>query len=68
MEKMIGQRIRERRKSLRMSQEELSKRSNVCRVTISMLENGQCGDVLISTLSSLASALGTTVDFLCRER
>ena len=63
MNERIGDRILKRRKELNMSQEALSEKSNVNRVTISLLENGKCNDVLIGTLSAIASALDTTVEF-----
>ena len=63
MEYTIGKRIKERRKSLKMSQETLAKKSNVCRARISAIENGNCGDILVSTISAIAIALDTTVEF-----
>ena len=63
MESTIGKRIKERRKSLKMSQEVLAEKSNVCRARISAIENGKCGDILVSTLTAIASALDTTVEF-----
>ena len=63
MEYTIGKRIKERRKSLKMSQEVLAEKSNVCRARISAIENGKCGDILVSTLTAIAIALDTTVEF-----
>ena len=63
MENTIGQRIRERRKSLKMNQETLAKKSNISRERISALENGKCNNVLIGTLTAIASALDCTVEF-----
>lgn len=63
MKNEVGRKIQERRKELNMTQDELSKKSHVCRATISMLENGKCNDVLMETLNAIASALETTVDF-----
>ena len=63
MEKLIGQRITERRKELKMSQEALAKASKVCRATISAIETGKCNNILIGTLTAIASALDTTVEF-----
>lgn len=61
--------IRERRKELRMSQMELSKKSGVSRQRIVALERGEAKNVLVSTLLALAKALDTTVDnFFCHER
>jgi DNA-binding XRE family transcriptional regulator len=58
----MGYRIKERREELRMSQEELSKKSGVNRTTISALETGKTDQVLTGTLIALAKALDTTVD------
>ena len=53
--------IREYRKELRMTQEELSRRSNVSRATISALENGTLSVTTTETLIKIASALGRKV-------
>ena len=50
--------IREYRRELRMTQEELSRRSNVSRATISALENGTLSVTTTETLIKIASALG----------
>ena len=63
MEKSFGQKIRDCRKSKKMSQEELAKRSNLSRARISAIENGKCRDILVSTLVTIASALDTNVEF-----
>ena len=58
----MGYRIKEYRKKRKMSQEELSKKSGVCRSTISALENGTERATSSKTLLSIARALETTVD------
>ena len=63
MENLIGKRIRERRKSLRMNQKTLATKANVSRARISSIENGKCNNILIGTLTAIASALDTTVEF-----
>lgn len=63
MENTIGKRIKERRKELRMTQEELAEKSKVCRVRISAIENGKGEDILISTLKAISVALDVPVDF-----
>ena len=63
MRELIGKRIRERRKELRMSQETLAEKSSVSRMTIISLENGKCDNPLVKTLSDIALALDTTVEF-----
>lgn len=46
------------------SQEELSKKANVCRSVISRIENGQIDNVQLGILKKLATALETTVEKL----
>ena len=61
MMETIGKRIRARRKELGMSQVVLSQKSNVSRLVISRLENGKLENCLVSTLTSIANALGAEV-------
>ena len=63
MAENMGEKIKDRRKSMGMSQEELAKRCNLSRVRISAIENGKCNDILVSTLTTIASALGTNVEY-----
>ena len=63
MEQSMGVKIRDRRKSLGMNQEDLAKKSKLSRARISAIENGRCNDILVSTLTTIASALNTTVEF-----
>lgn len=57
-------RVKELRKEKKMSQEELSAKSNVSRTTISSLENNNSNTVMMSTLIKIANALDTTVEKL----
>ena len=63
MEQSMGKKIRDRRKSMGISQEDLAKKSNLSRARISAIENGRCRDILVSTLTTIATALDTTVEF-----
>lgn len=63
----IGERIRERRRELYLSQTALSKKSGVNRTTISQLENGVRDDILVSTLSDIAKALEVGVEFFLTQ-
>lgn len=54
---MTKYKIKEKRERLNMSQIELSRRSGVCRATLSLLENGADIDVKVSTLDAIAKAL-----------
>ena len=60
----MGYKIKEMRENLRMSQEELSRKSGVSRTTISALENDIEKTTSTKTLLKIAQALGTTVDQL----
>ena len=59
----IGERIKERRKELGIRQETLAETSNVCRAQISAIENGKCENMLVGTLTAIATALDTTAEF-----
>ena len=63
MEQSMGTKIRERRKAMGMCQEDLAQKSNLSRARISAIENGKCRDILVSTLTTIAKALDTTVEF-----
>lgn len=58
----LGYRIKEVRKELKMTQEELAKKSGVSRGTICALESGAVRTTTTKTLEKLADALNTTVD------
>lgn len=60
----MGYKIKERRESLKMTQEELSEKSGISRGTICALENGTDRNTTAKTLLSIARALDTTVDGL----
>lgn len=58
----MGNKLKDKRKSKGLTQEELSKKSGVSRVTIWALESGKSGVVTkTSTLIKLAAALESTV-------
>ncbi len=58
----MGNKIKEYREKMKMTQTELSEKSGVSRVTISQLECGVERNTSSKTLLSLAKALDTTVD------
>lgn len=60
--KGLGFKIKEKREQLKMTQEELSQKSGVCRTTISQLENGTARTTTTRTLMAIAKALNTTVE------
>ena len=64
----MGCKIKERREMLRMSQEDLSRKSGVSRQTISSIENATDKNVSIKTLEKIAVALDTTVGELFFDR
>ena len=59
----IGARIRSKRESLGMTQQELAEMVNVTRNTISRYENGET-EVGVITLNNIADALSVTVLWL----
>lgn len=58
----IGDRLREMRQDMFMTQVDLAIKSGVSRPTIIALESGKAEDARVSTLVALAKALETTVD------
>lgn len=58
----MGYKIKEMRDAKGMTQEELSEKSGVSRVTISGLENGTERNTTSKTLVKIARALDCTVD------
>lgn len=54
--------IRDRRKSLKMTQEELAQKAGVSRQTVGNLENGLRMDIKIATLKKIAMALNCKVE------
>jgi len=60
----MGTKVEERRKELKMSQEELSRKSGVCRTTIVEIENDKGRNITFNTCKSIATALDATIDSL----
>ena len=58
----MGYKVKETRKALNMTQEELSRRSGISRTIISRLESGQERTTSTKTLIKIAAAMGVTVD------
>ena len=59
----MGYKLKIVREEKKMSQEELSRKSNVSRATISAIENSSGSyNVTMDTLRKLANALGTTCE------
>jgi len=54
----IGERIAERRRSQGLSQAALAKRTGVGRTTLDALENGRLGELGLSKIIKLLTALG----------
>ncbi len=54
----IGDRIAERRKTLKLSQAELARKAGVSRATLDALENGRAGELGFSKVTKLLAALG----------
>lgn len=58
----MGNRLKEFRLKLKISQEELEAKSGISRGTISAIENDPAYNTTTKTLERLATALGATVD------
>ena len=54
----IGGQIARRRKTLKLSQAELSRKAGVSRATLDALENGRAGELGFSKVTKLLAALG----------
>jgi transcriptional regulator with XRE-family HTH domain len=60
----LGQRIRDRRRELGWTQEELARRLGVRQNVISRLESGTVSNPSIAMIRNLARVLGVTADYL----
>ena len=58
----IGKKIRLLRKEKNLTQEELAKKSNISRITLSKLENGNLTKISIATFDKILSNLGYTIE------
>ena len=54
----LGGRIAGRRKSLKLTQAELSRKAGISRATLDALENGRAGELGFSKIAKLLTALG----------
>ena len=54
----IGEHIAARRKQLKLSQTELSRKAGISRATLDALENGRAGELGFSKVTRLLAALG----------
>lgn len=59
---MVNNNLPEIRKAKGLTQKELAEKSGVSRVTIANIERGAVTNLKISTMLSLANALGVTVE------
>ena len=62
--KLIGERVRQRRKALGMTQEQLEAASGVPQGSISRIESGVAEDLYASTVLGFAKALQVSTDYL----
>ncbi|MBU0587182.1 MAG: helix-turn-helix domain-containing protein [Gammaproteobacteria bacterium] len=60
--KELGQRIRNRREALGLSQDRLAKLSGLSRATVNQLETGAIGELGVTKLLALFDLLGLTLD------
>lgn len=61
---MLGERVKECREKLGLSQNKLAKLSSIPHPTICCIESGKIGQVKSHALRRLAEALGTSTDYL----
>ncbi|MBZ5579655.1 MAG: helix-turn-helix domain-containing protein [Acidobacteriia bacterium] len=54
----LGSRIAERRKALKLSQAELTRKAGLSRATLDALENGRAGELGLLKVTRLLNALG----------
>ncbi len=54
----IGSQIADRRKALKLSQSELSRKAGISRATLDALENGRSSEVGFSKITRLITAVG----------
>lgn len=65
---MVGKRIKEARKRLNMSQNELAEKVGISRTALLRIENSETLNMTAHTAVALANALGITLDYLlCGE-
>ena len=62
--KLVGDRVRQRRKVLGMTQEQLETASGVPQGSISRIESGIAEDIYASTVLGFAKALQVSTDYL----
>jgi HTH-type transcriptional regulator/antitoxin HipB len=58
----LGKIIKKLRKEKNLSQEELAKKANISRATLSKLENGNLTKISVVTLDKILGILGYTID------
>ncbi|MBR3293593.1 MAG: helix-turn-helix transcriptional regulator [Oscillospiraceae bacterium] len=58
---MFENRVRELREELGMTQDELSKRAQISRATISFIEKNKKTDLKVSTMLAISNALGAKI-------
>ena len=58
----LGKTIKTLRKEKKLTQEELAKKANISRVTLSKLENGYIASISIVTLNDILNHLGYQLD------
>ncbi len=58
----LGKIIKKLRKEKNLSQEELAKKANISRATLSKLENGNLIKISVATLDKILGILGYAID------
>ena len=63
----IGQKIKEQRNSMNMTQEELSRKANIPYTTLVKIETGRVLNPTVKTLDKIAKALKLSIDKLLED-
>ena len=63
----IGTVIRQKRKELKLTQEELAKKAKLSRTTLSKVENGYFGNISVATLDNILSTLGLSIELKAKN-
>ncbi|RLA08701.1 MAG: transcriptional regulator [Gammaproteobacteria bacterium] len=64
----IGPKIQQLRKSLKITQQELSDLSGISRVTLGKLERGEIAPISLKTLDLILNKLNYEIDFVVKNK
>jgi len=64
----IGEKIRQLRKSKKITQQQLADEAEISRVTLSKLERGHITEVSVAALIKILNALGQEIDIIPEDK